>query len=166
MTRLSKFIFCFFLAAFTVGCGGSNGYNDYNDYGGIQGGPFPVDTGGFRVALSNADLVDLLPIPIPANVPDSGDPLFDAGVDQLVVSVYDAGDGTLVIEGFVDYFPGTSLDLVLDDLLAVRYDVVVFALDVNGNSLAEAEATNVSFFAGGLTVLTFQDFFTTFVSGT
>ena len=163
MTRLSRWIFCLFLAACTVGCGGSN--NDYNDYGGIQGGPYPVSTGGFRVLLSNADLVDLLPIPIPANVPDSGDPLFDAGVDQLVVSAYDATDGTLVVEALVDYFPGTSLDLVLDELNLLPYDVVLFALDANGNSLAEAEANNVSFFAGGLTLLTFQDFFTTFSIG-
>lgn len=151
MKRLLMLLLCALVLPIAAGCGNSN-----NDEFIVDGGPFPVpvDNAQFRVILSEDDLVDILPFVIPQTAEEI---LNQEGVAEWAVYAFDI-NGEVVLSVFFDRVPGLGINVLLDELPFMEYDIIVDALDVNGNILASAEAIGVFPSVDGTTVLTAVDF--------
>lgn len=151
MKRFLIVLLCGFLATFTLGCGSSN--NDFqNDF--IQGGPQPAPTSAVGVFLTEDDLVDILPLVVPQT---SSEILDDAGVEFWSVFIFDTA-GQIVDSFTFDRVPGEGIDVIFEGIVPFEVDVIVDALDSEGNILASAEAVGVFLDPGFITELTVNDF--------
>jgi hypothetical protein len=140
-------LLCGLLLLAVSGCDSSD-----DDNGPIDAGPYPVNTGGFLVQLSAADLAELYPDP--AALPDVE---LDPEVTQFTVFVFDL-QNQLVASLNVAYPADTPLSATIDGLPITQYRVVLAALDGDGDLLGAARTPFVFPLAGGLQELGAADF--------
>lgn len=140
-------LFCGLLSLVTTGCGSSSSNDD-----GIVGGPFPVNSGGFRVQLTEAALAALYPQantnPVQVN----------NNIGRFTLYVYDQ-NAALVATRSALYNNG-GLDLIVSDLPVTQYSLVLAGRTANGVLVGNAARTSLSFpLAGGLQLISGANFF-------
>ena len=150
MKRFLIVFICGFLATFSLGCGSSNSVQD--DF--IIGGPQPVPSSALGIFLTEDDLVDILPLVVPQTASQILD---DAGVVFWSVFIFDTA-GQIVDSFTFARVPGEGIDVIFEGIVPFEVDVIVDALDSQGNILASAEAVGVFLQSGFITELTAVDF--------
>ena len=151
MRKFLIVLMCGFLATFTLGCGGNDTIIQ-DDI--IIGGPEPAPTSAVGVFLTEDDLVDVLPLVVPQT---SSEILDDNGVEFWSVFIFDTS-GQIVDSFTFDRLPGEGIDVIFEGIVPFEVDVIVDALDFEGNIVASAEAVGVFLDPGFITELTVNDF--------
>ncbi len=138
-------LLCGLLSLVTMGCGSSSSDD------GIIGGPYPVNSGGFRVQISEEALGLLFP------QPNTDPEQVNAAIERFTLYVYQGN--TLVATRSTAYVDG-DLDLTVSDLPITQYNLVLAGRDVDGDLVNDAARTNLAFpLAGGLQLLTGVNFY-------
>ncbi len=133
MKKILASLLCSFLALVAVGCGGSS-----NDVGAqVSGQQVPTNTrplGSIGVVLSAKDLGEMFPAARGQGA---------AGVTRFYVFAFDAV-GTEVARASTDNVPGSGLNLLLQGLQLLNFDVVLAGVDQAGNVVAAYEAEDIA----------------------
>lgn len=136
MKKILASLLCSFLAIVAVGCGGSS-----NDIGAQVSGqqvPATRSVGSIGVVLSAEDLGDMFPsLAINAQGAAPG------AITRFYVFAYDAV-GTEVARASTEYLPGSSLNLLLQGLQLLNFDVVLAGVDQAGNVVGAQRAEDIA----------------------
>ena len=141
MKKILASLLCGFLALVAVGCGDSNS-NDYNQVSGQQGAPGPATRGSIAAVLSAADLDEMFSAAVLAQT-------IDPGITQFYLYAFDAA-GNLVASTNTARVPGAGINLALQGLQLLNFDVVLAGLDSQGNLVGAYQAENISPVPNGL----------------
>lgn len=141
MKKILASLLCGFLALVAVGCGDSNS-NDYNQVSGQQGAPGPATSGSIAAVLSAADLDAMFSAAALAQT-------IDPSITQFYLYAFDAA-GNLVASTNTARVPGAGINLALQGLQLLNFDVVLAGLDSQGNLVGAYEAENIAPLPNGL----------------
>ena len=142
MKKILASLLCSFLALVAVGCGGSS-----NDVGaqvtGQQQGPVVGGTGSIGVVLSAQDLAEMFPSLVlnQGNAPSR--------ISSFHVYAFDA-NGNVVATANTARLPGSSVNILLQGLQLLSFDVVLAAVDQYGNVVGAYAAEDVAPLSNGI----------------
>lgn len=142
MKKILASLLCSFLAIVAVGCGGSS-----NDVGAQVSGqqvPTTRPTGSIGVVLSAEDLGDMFPSLV-VNAQGAA----PGAITRFYVFAYDAV-GTEVARASTDYLPGSGLNLLLQGLQLLNFDVVLAGVDQAGNVVGAQRAEDIAPLSNGI----------------